>query len=79
MDLDWLQQAACKDLHPSRFFPTDSGRGALRQERAALKICETCPVRTECLAYATANHERFGIWGARSFESKRRGTRKVAA
>jgi WhiB family redox-sensing transcriptional regulator len=72
MDLKWMQRAACKDLHPSQFFPSDSGRGALRQEREALKICETCPVRTECLAYATSNRERFGVWGGRSFEPKRK-------
>jgi hypothetical protein len=35
----------------------------------AVALCRTaCPVRAECLAYALANDERFGIWGGRAFD-----------
>ncbi|MES8969273.1 WhiB family transcriptional regulator, partial [Cutibacterium acnes] len=41
------------------------------------RICESCEVRQECLEYALANDERFGIWGGLS-EMERRRLRKRA-
>ena len=31
--------------------------------RVAKKFCSECPVRAECLTYALAVNEPFGIWG----------------
>src|SRR6266511_746616 len=40
--------------------------------RAAKRICQTCVVQVECLEYALANDERFGIWGGMSERERRR-------
>jgi WhiB family redox-sensing transcriptional regulator len=35
-------------------------------------VCLSCDVRVECLEYALANDERFGIWGGLSERERRR-------
>jgi WhiB family redox-sensing transcriptional regulator len=32
-------------------------------DEAARAVCEACPVRRECLAYALASAELVGVWG----------------
>lgn len=39
----------------------------LEEVRAAAEACAWCPARVECLAFATANRERHGVWGGREF------------
>jgi WhiB family redox-sensing transcriptional regulator len=43
-------------------------------------VCVGCDVRAECLEYAMANDERFGIWGGLSERERRRlrQTRRTA-
>lgn len=31
-----------------------------------------CPVRVDCLAFAIANDERYGVWGGASINDRRR-------
>lgn len=31
--------------------------------QACKRVCNTCPVLEQCLAYAIANDEKFDIWG----------------
>ena len=38
----------------------------------AKKVCLACPVRKQCLDYALANDERFGIWGGLSERERRK-------
>lgn len=45
--------------------------------REAKRVCLTCDVRGDCLEYALANDERFGIWGGMS-ERERRKLKKRA-
>ena len=45
--------------------------------RDAKKICAGCDVKAQCLEYALANDERFGIWGGLS-ERERRKLKKLA-
>lgn len=40
----------------------------------AKAVCAQCPVTAECLDYALANGERFGVWGGLS-ERQRKGIR----
>ena len=54
----------------------------LWQERALCaqtdpRVCLTCDVQAECLDYALAHDERFGIWGGLS-ERERRKLKKRA-
>ena len=43
--------------------------------RDAKQVCRGCDVREECLAYALANDEKFGIWGGLSERERRRLSR----
>lgn len=66
-DRDWQDQAICAQTDPESFFPEKGGTTA-----PAKKICLDCPVRAECLDYALAHDERFGIWGGLSERERRR-------
>lgn len=69
---DWQERALCSQTDPEAFFPEKGG-----STREAKKICTVCDVRVECLEYALAKDERFGIWGGLS-ERERRKLRKRA-
>ena len=70
--LAWQADALCAQTDPEAFFPETGG-----STREAKRICEGCEVRSECLDYALANDERFGIWGGLS-ERERRKLRREA-
>jgi WhiB family redox-sensing transcriptional regulator len=70
--LAWQSDALCAQTDPEAFFPEKGG-----STRDAKKICTGCEVRAQCLEYALANDERFGIWGGLS-ERERRKLRKRA-
>ncbi|XNZ00534.1 WhiB family transcriptional regulator [Micrococcus luteus] len=70
-ELAWQVDALCAQTDPEAFFPEKGG-----STRDAKKVCGSCPVRQECLDYAMANDERFGIWGGLS-ERERRRLRKM--
>lgn len=65
--LAWQTDALCAQTDPEAFFPEKGG-----STRDAKKICTTCEVRAQCLDYALANDERFGIWGGLSERERRR-------
>lgn len=71
-ELGWQTDALCAQTDPEAFFPEKGG-----STRDAKKVCGACNVRAECLEYALANDERFGIWGGLS-ERERRRLRKRA-
>lgn len=71
-ELAWQADALCAQTDPEAFFPEKGG-----STRDAKKVCGSCTVRSECLDYALANDERFGIWGGLS-ERERRRLRKRA-
>ncbi|MBO1900616.1 WhiB family transcriptional regulator [Leucobacter weissii] len=70
--LAWQADALCAQTDPEAFFPEKGG-----STREAKRVCEGCEVRSECLEYALANDERFGIWGGLS-ERERRKLRREA-
>jgi WhiB family redox-sensing transcriptional regulator len=65
--LGWQARALCAQTDPEAFFPEKGG-----STREAKKVCQSCHVRSECLDYALANDERFGIWGGMSERERRR-------
>jgi len=71
-ETDWHERALCAQTDPEAFFPEKGG-----STREAKKICTGCEVRAECLSYALANDERFGIWGGLSERERRRLKRSV--
>ena len=64
---DWVESAACRGMDPELFF---ADRGSNNREAKA--VCAGCEVRAECLEYAVANAERFGVWGGLSEKERRR-------
>ena len=38
--------------------------------QTAVELCAGCPVRQECLDYALAVDEQFGIWGGVAFDQR---------
>ena len=71
-ELSWQERALCAQTDPEAFFPEKGG-----STREAKKVCVGCDVRSECLEYALAKDERFGIWGGLS-ERERRKLKKRA-
>ena len=55
--------AACRDADTELFFPVGTGRLAVAEAQRAKQICARCPVQRECLRYALATGQEFGIWG----------------
>lgn len=55
---DWRERALCAQTDPEEFFPPEGGAS-----RQAKKTCAVCEVRSECLSWALANDERYGVWG----------------
>ncbi|MGO1838571.1 MAG: WhiB family transcriptional regulator [Candidatus Microbacterium stercoravium] len=72
--LSWQAEALCAQTDPEAFFPEKGG-----STRDAKRICESCDVRAQCLEYALANDERFGIWGGLSERERRRLKREQQA
>ncbi len=71
-ELAWQERALCAQTDPEAFFPEKGG-----STREAKRVCMSCEVRAECLEYALAKDERFGIWGGLS-ERERRRVKKQA-
>ena len=67
LDRTWQRRANCMGVDPELFFPE---RGASTRE--AKEVCRGCVVREDCLEFAIANCEKFGIWGAMSERERRR-------
>lgn len=78
-ELAWQNRGACLNVDVNQFFPERGGSA-----RGSKMICNgntdpkkgtvrlPCPVKDECLRYALANREQYGIWGGVA-ERDRRG------
>ncbi|MBW3594720.1 MAG: WhiB family transcriptional regulator [Actinobacteria bacterium] len=65
-ETEWREQAACLPYPAILFFGMDDNEGAAERharEEEAKEICTHCVVRAECLDYALATREAYGIWG----------------
>lgn len=71
-DPEWKERALCAQTDPEAFFPEKGG-----STRDAKRVCSGCEVRAECLTFALANDERFGIWGGLSERERRRLKRQA--
>jgi len=67
----WTRDAMCKEHPGMNFYP---GRGESTREAKA--VCRRCPVADECLDFALARRERFGVWGGKSVCERRRVRRQ---
>jgi len=67
IDQEWQSRANCMGVDPELFFPE---RGSSTRE--AKEVCRGCVVQQDCLEFAIANGEKFGIWGGMSERERRR-------
>lgn len=72
-DQPWADEALCAQTDPESFFPEKGG-----STKEAKATCAECLVRAECLDYALANDERFGVWGGLSERERRRLSKHTA-
>ena len=74
----WRKDAACLNHDPEDWFPEPGDDP--RRTADAQHVCRTeCPVKTECLLYALARHERFGIWGGMTPRQRTRLVKEARA
>lgn len=69
-DSSWATRGACVSMDPDHFFV----QGA--EQNAVKAACTSCPVRTECLAYALDNRVDYGVWGGMTERERRRLLRR---
>ena len=69
---EWAKFAACKNESSNLFYPPEETKTPERNAmiKDAIRICAGCPVRRECLNYAIAKPEKFGVWGGMTEEER---------
>ncbi len=70
----WRRLSACTGLITDEFFPE---RGADQEELR--KICRSCVVADDCLAYALLANEDYGFWGNASERARRKLRKQLGA
>ena len=63
----WQDFALCAETDPEIFFPPKGNLGL-----DAIKICDRCSVRTECLEDALEHWDQIGIWGGMTSNARKR-------
>lgn len=62
----WRENASCLEYPAVLFFGIDDSESPaerrLREDKAK-QVCSMCVVRDQCLEYALAKREPYGIWG----------------
>ena len=62
---DWLDRGACRTSNPDDLFV----QGAAQHQ--AKIVCQSCVVKTECLADALDNEITYGVWGGMTERERR--------
>lgn len=78
----WKDRAECAlavTQHPEQYQAMDWFPLQGQTPKRVAEVCDRCPVRIECLAYAVYTHENEGIWGGHSARSIKRMRRKIEA
>lgn len=57
----WMRDGLCVNGNPEDWFPPPAHETA-----AAKTLCNGCPVRVKCAAYALADSTLEGVWGGTS-------------
>ena len=73
---EWRDNASCRNLGNREFFgeiPRGSKGSRAKLIASAMRVCNECPVKAQCLNFALKNQERFGVWGGVDFFNDRGG------
>lgn len=68
---DWRKFAACRRAEPELFFPVSAAGQSTAETERAKAVCARCPVRRECLQFALATRQAYGVWGGMSEQERR--------
>jgi WhiB family redox-sensing transcriptional regulator len=69
---EWQFEGACNGIETDEFFLEDNMRGKTKRIREvnAIAICNTCPVKQQCLDHALSVPEVYGVWGGMTEEQR---------
>ena len=67
---DFRALGSCAQSDPEAFYPEPN-----QPMGTAKRVCQACPVQSECLDHALTHDERFGIWGGTT-PTERAGLRR---
>lgn len=73
-EMGWTEFAKCREVDAEQFFV----RGAAKA-RTAIRICDRCVVKDECLDYAIEHAVDFGVWGGLTERQRRAHLRSLAS
>lgn len=62
----WMESASCREIDPNIFYERElmlTGQYKL--------FCAPCPVQTQCLMFAHAKSETYGVWGGLTYVQRR--------
>jgi WhiB family transcriptional regulator, redox-sensing transcriptional regulator len=65
-DRDWAERARCRGVDPEAFFVRGTAHA-----KAAVRLCQGCPVQEPCLEYALEEQIDFGVWGGLTERQRR--------
>lgn len=68
---EWWDLAACRNAEPELFFPISATRASSATVQRAKRICQACPVQSQCLRYALGHRQEQGIWGGLTEDERR--------
>lgn len=60
---EWHERAACREYDPDDWFEIPTGRPHDDPIAEIRAICNTCPVKTQCLQFALDTGQEYGVWG----------------
>lgn len=63
----WRNEGLCREVDPDAWYPEKGDPVG-----PAKRVCQQCPVRMQCLEYALANREAWGVWGGLSTRERQK-------
>lgn len=67
-----MASANCRTVDPDLFYPAETGKWNKFTVKAAVQVCDRCPVIAECLKWAFEKEDAYGILGGTTPEQRTR-------
>ncbi len=75
--MSWRDRSACSRYEPQWWEIT--GKHLTQENRAAIRICASCPVTSECIDDALVHHDEGVIRAGQALRDQRAHRKKVPA